>query len=166
MSDRARPRDTQRARVYAWENRFVRRAPEMTLAECQALIDSVAKVYALRAIEATDGRARRNACWAPGARQIKLPRWARTRATVLHECAHTLITDLHGVRACAWHGREFVAALIQLQARYRGYPILREVSPDEGVHVLTASARRWALDFASPYQYEPVASQDLRQVRL
>jgi hypothetical protein len=58
----------------------------------------------------TDGRGRRHAC---GSREaIKLPRWARTRAVVLHECAHGLARDMHGP--------EFVAVYVGLLERFAG----------------------------------------------
>jgi putative metallohydrolase (TIGR04338 family) len=57
-----------------------------------------------------DGRGRRHAC---GSRQvIKLPRWARTRPVVLHECAHGLADDQHGPR--------FVARYVDLLERFLG----------------------------------------------
>ena len=43
---------------------------------------------------------------------IKLPRWARTRAVVLHECAHGLADDKHGPR--------FVARYVELLDRFLG----------------------------------------------
>jgi putative metallohydrolase (TIGR04338 family) len=58
----------------------------------------------------TDGRGRRHAC---GSRaEIKLPRWARTRPVVLHECAHGLADDKHGPR--------FVARYVDLLERFLG----------------------------------------------
>jgi len=43
---------------------------------------------------------------------IKLPRWARTRAVVLHECAHGMADDRHGPG--------FVAAYVALLERFAG----------------------------------------------
>lgn len=58
----------------------------------------------------TDGRGRRHAC---GSREvIKLPRWARTVAVVLHECAHGLADDKHGPR--------FVGIYVELLVRFAG----------------------------------------------
>lgn len=58
----------------------------------------------------TDGRGRRHAC---GSRQvIKLPRWSRTTAVVLHECAHGLAADMHGP--------VFAAVYVELLARFAG----------------------------------------------
>lgn len=120
---RRRPRaapDFQRSRVYRWEGLHVLpldRAP-LSLDECRALV-----LAAYRWAEApgpgaaqwapplvTDGRGRRHAC---GSRAvIKLPRWARTRPVVLHECAHGLAPDKHGPR--------FVAVYLALLEQFMG----------------------------------------------
>ncbi len=51
----------------------------------------------------TEGRGRRHACGSRTA--IKLPRWARTRAVVLHECAHGMANDQHGALIVAEYVR-------------------------------------------------------------
>ena len=62
-----------------------------------------------------DGRGRRHAC---GSRDtIRLPRWARTRAVVLHECAHGMADDQHGPQFVA----TYVALLEQFAGLDRGY---------------------------------------------
>ena len=87
-----RPRDFQRARVYRWEAEhvFPLAADRLTLEQCRALVE---RAYRWREAPGsrpgwapptvTDGRGRRHACGSRTA--IKLPRWARTRAVVLHE---------------------------------------------------------------------------------
>ncbi|MEZ5848208.1 MAG: hypothetical protein R3C70_15780 [Geminicoccaceae bacterium] len=116
-----RPRDFQRSRVYGWERRFVMplACDPMGLDACRAL---VLDVYLLceadrceergwKPPEVTDGRGRRHAC---GSRAvIKLPRWARTKAVVLHECAHGLAADAHGP--------EFVRVYIGLLETFAGF---------------------------------------------
>ncbi len=117
----ARPRDFQRGRVYRWEGLHV--MPDdrqvLSLDDCARLVEA-----AYRWAEAetagqpgwsppavTDGRGRRHAC---GSRQaIKLPRWARTRPVVLHECAHGMADDQHGPR--------FVARYVELLVRFLGF---------------------------------------------
>ena len=112
------PRDTQRRRVYGWENEHVlpldRRI--MSIGACVRLVEEayrwaeadLAAKPGWRPPEVTDGRGRRHAC---GSRQvIKLPRWARTRPVVLHECAHGLADDRHGPR--------FVARYVELLVRF------------------------------------------------
>ena len=94
-----RPRDFQRSRLYGWEGVHVlpRDPTPLSLLACREL---VATVFADRlgagvpAPRVEDGRGRRHAA---GSREvIKLPRWARTRPIVLHECAHGLAADGHG----------------------------------------------------------------------
>ncbi|WP_222182253.1 hypothetical protein [Geminicoccus harenae] len=111
-----RPRDFQRSRLYRWENEHVLpldRQP-IPLEECRTL---VAAVFARRlgpdAVppRVEDGRGRRHAA---GSREaIKLPRWARTRPVVLHECAHGLATD--------GHGPDFVRAYVELLVEFGNF---------------------------------------------
>lgn len=117
----ARPRDFQRARVYRWEAErvFPLAGEVMDLPTCAALVEAVFRWAERPGHDAggtwapprvTDGRGRRHAC---GSREvIKLPRWARTLAVVLHECAHGLAADLHGPG--------FVAAYVALLGRFAG----------------------------------------------
>jgi hypothetical protein len=112
----ARLRDFQRSRLYRWENEHVLpldRQP-IPLDACRAL---VAAVFVRRLgpdaapplVE--DGRGRRHAA---GSRDvIKLPRWARTRPVVLHECAHGLATD--------GHGPDFVRVYVELLVEFSGF---------------------------------------------
>jgi hypothetical protein len=114
----------------------------LPLDACRALVDAVfrwaerpdpatAAAGAWSPPRVTDGRGRRHAC---GSRQaIKLPRWARTRAIVLHECAHGLAADLHGP--------EFVAVYVDLLARFAGLDpaALRASTDAAGVAVAPAS---------------------------
>jgi hypothetical protein len=112
--------DFQRARVYRWEQAHVLPlAPsQLELAACRALVLEAyrwaeaghAGQAGWKPPEVTDGRGRRHAC---GSREvIKLPRWARTRPIVLHECAHGLAPDKHGPR--------FVAVYVDLLERFMG----------------------------------------------
>ena len=114
-----RPRDFQRARVYRWEaaHVFPQAGEPLSLAACRGLVETVFRWAECPGDDAgwrpplvTDGRGRRHAC---GSREaIKLPRWARTRAVVLHECAHGLARDMHGP--------EFVAVYVGLLERFAG----------------------------------------------
>lgn len=116
---RRRPRDVQRARVYRWEAEqvFPHAGDRLGLPACRELVEAVFRWAEApgddpdwRPPLVTDGRGRRHAC---GSREvIKLPRWARTRAIVLHECAHGLARDMHGP--------EFVAAYLELLERFAG----------------------------------------------
>lgn len=117
---RRRAPDSQRARVYRWEqaNVFPGRDARLSLDACRALVEAVYRWAERDRVGATgwapprvtDGRGRRHAC---GSREvIKLPRWARTAPIVLHECAHGLAPDGHGPR--------FVAAYVALLERFLG----------------------------------------------
>lgn len=126
-----RPRDFQRQRVYAWEAAVLSptRGGKLSLGACERLIEEVFRWHeqpsprdgSWRPPALGDGRGRRHAC---GSREvIKLPRWARTRTIVLHECAHGMSDDGHGpgfVRAyvtllCRFHGQDRAALEAALQ---------------------------------------------------
>lgn len=117
---RRRAPDSQRGRVYRWEQAvvFPGRDARLSLDACRALVEAVYRWAEPDQVGAagwtpprvTDGRGRRHAC---GSREvIKLPRWARTAPIVLHECAHGLAPDGHGPR--------FVAAYVALLERFLG----------------------------------------------
>lgn len=139
---RRRPRDGQRSRVYRWEQEHVLPLADrrLSLAQCREL---VARVYAAAERpdgaadwappQVADGRGRRHAC---GSRQvIKLPRWSRTTAIVLHECAHGLAADMHGP--------VFVAVYIELLVHFAGLDAdqLRRTAASAGVEVGRAPRR-------------------------
>jgi hypothetical protein len=110
---RKKPRDFQRTRVYRWEAAHVlpHAGQPLTLEACRTLVAAVFRWAGRPAPIVTDGRGRRHACGSPEA--IKLPRWARTPAIVLHECAHGLARDMHGP--------EFVATYVLLLERFAGF---------------------------------------------
>jgi hypothetical protein len=114
------PRDYQRTRVYRWEAEhvFPLAGRRLDLAFCRALVLEVYRFAEADRVHlpgwrppvVTDGRGRRHAC---GSREvIKLPRWARTVAVVLHECAHGLAPDRHGPL--------FVGVYVELLVRFAG----------------------------------------------
>lgn len=114
-----RPRDFQRARVYRWEAEhvFPQAGERLSLAACRALVEAAYRWREQPGLDpawapprVTDGRGRRHAC---GSREvIKLPRWARTRAIVLHECAHGMADDQHGPK--------FVGVYVELLVKFAG----------------------------------------------
>lgn len=114
-----RPRDFQRARVYRWEAEhvFPHAGERLSLAACRTLVEAAYRWREQPGLDlvwappqVTDGRGRRHAC---GSREvIKLPRWARTRAIVLHECAHGMADDQHGPK--------FVGVYVTLLAQFGG----------------------------------------------
>lgn len=129
-----RPRDSQRSRLYGWENTVFdmytyssQASPVMALAECEALIHKVWRRHSPRlhrgtteaaynAPRVTDGRRARRATgsyW-----RISLPRWSRQPPVVLHELAHALLTSVRC--SLAAHGPEFARVYIELLVRYCG----------------------------------------------
>lgn len=91
----------------------------LSLAACARLIDEAYRWHevpdpkdaAWRPPHLGDGRGRRHAC---GSREvIKLPRWARTRIIVLHECAHGMSDD--------GHGPGFVRSYVRLLEAFAGH---------------------------------------------
>lgn len=123
-----RPRDFQRAKVYRWERAHVHtmlRPSPLPLAECSDLVREVFYWYEKPLVtlgwappQVTDGRGRRHAC---GSRDvIKLPRWARQRTIVLHECAHGMASD--------GHGPEFMARYIELLEEFASMDVTELVA--------------------------------------
>jgi hypothetical protein len=106
-------RDNQRSKVYAWENDL--RLPDeaqskLTLKDCERLAKRVYKAYGKPCPRVADGRGHRRATGSQWT--IQLPKWARTGAVVLHECAHGLQEHFAPRRAA--HGPEFVAIFAEL----------------------------------------------------
>lgn len=115
-------RDSQRDAIYDAEDSVDPGTRFSSLAAAQRFVDEViASEYWDRlperpqVVELGDGRSRRHACaeetWF-GAR-VKLPLWARTPLTVLHELAHTVTS-----RAAESHGPEFAAQYLRLVRRF------------------------------------------------
>ena len=139
----AKPRDFQRAGVYRWEAEhvFPHAGERLSLERCRALVEATYRWREEPGTDpvwmppvVTDGRGRRHAC---GSRAtIKLPRWARTRAVVLHECAHGMADDQHGPG--------FVAVYVELLARFAGLDAtrLRATLAATGVRVAPEAAGR------------------------
>ena len=90
----------------------------------------------------TDGRGRTRACGyrmttkyrnydtmtqsSPRGGKIKLPRWTRNRAAVLHELSHVIV-GWHFPRGVPWHGREFCHVYLQLVKRWIGIDEWRQL---------------------------------------
>jgi hypothetical protein len=114
-----KPRDLQRGRVYRWEAEqvFPHARERLSLEQCRNLVELAFRWHERPGDDpkwvpprVEDGRGRRYACGSRAA--IKLPRWARTPAVVLHECTHGMTDDQHGPR--------FVAAYVALLERFAG----------------------------------------------
>jgi hypothetical protein len=138
---RPRVRDFQRSRVYRWEDEhvLVHDPRLLSLAEARALVETVFRWAEPRAARKPDwrppivgdGRGRRHAA---GSRaSIRLPRWARRRAIVLHECAHGLAHDRHGPA--------FVATYVDLLERFRGLERATLTASLDAARIVYASRR-------------------------
>jgi len=116
----ARPRDSQRSRLYAAEAGLVMFRQEFeTLEACQAYLLAV---LCSRKFQGRWGRRsaaivakhRGAACVPNGSSIIRLPRWAWRSDVILHELAHVLTPKDAG------HGREYAACYLKLVAMFLG----------------------------------------------
>lgn len=99
-------KDFQRKKVYRWElEEFGWDTEELTLIECQLLVNKI-----LKRVTVTDGRGRKSGAADTFMYRIMLPKWARKKWYVLHECAHFLGQDKHGPK--------FVGEYCKLLAQY------------------------------------------------
>lgn len=127
-----RPRDNQRARYHRAEKIFREEFDTRlgSLESCQALVDQVQNAPAWRrllgrrgftevpGVLLADGRGRRRPCsdpWAEDHWRIALPRHVRTKVIVLRQLAFFATP-----RKYAYHGPEFVVALLDLVGRFMG----------------------------------------------
>ena len=117
-------RDSQRSKLYRAEKvafECFDTEPEMTIAECQKLVDRAMRFFReITSPRVSDGRGRRTA-WA-SKWEIRLPRWSRRRMWVLHEVAHTISRRLAARkrRPIQGHGKEFARTYIKLVRRFIG----------------------------------------------
>jgi len=117
-----RPRDSQRQKVYSWEQATLSPKPdELTFDECCELVRRVWAAYrpGERPPAVKDGRGTRHA--SGGRWAITLPRFYRNRPCVLHEAAHSLLSDRYAQGTAAWHGPEWLRLHTELLARVGGF---------------------------------------------
>ena len=128
----ARPRDSQRIRVYRAEREaFGLHAgdawPRLELAAVERFVTGVlAEPWfvdtfgALGVVRIKDGRGTRHAysAYDPGRHGVlfSFPRWSRSVPVLLHEIAHPASLRKHGTVAA--HGPEFTAAYLSLVERH------------------------------------------------
>ena len=114
----ARPRDSQRSKVYAWENEVLKpQRGELTFDECRELVRRVWAAYrpGERPPTLADGRGTRHGF---GSRQrINLPLFTRNRPYVLHKTAHSLLSGT----GLAWHGPAWLRLYVELLARLASF---------------------------------------------
>lgn len=145
-SERKKPRDSQRARVYRAEEMVAQKLKERNLGsveETQDIVDSVVGSDWWRAVAphrpvvvVADGRGRRSGGSIGG--EIRLPRRYRTRLVVLHELAHEWVSC--PVRAP--HGPEFAGAFLTLLGVFHSdgaAALMSDAFAEEGVRVNTAT---------------------------
>lgn len=126
-------RDSQRAKVYRWEN-FIP-TEILTLEECRRLVTASCRKFNVHVPLIKDGRGCRSA--QGGRYKIILPVWARNKRDVLHEVSHT-IASFYFHRP-AGHGLEFVRIFIELLVAFKV----------ETKSELISKARRSGVKFAS-----------------
>lgn len=113
----ARPRDSQRARLYRAEGEVDagRRLP--TVANMQAYVDGIVEAdwfvgrWGERAFEVRPGFGHRRAT-ADEHGVLQMPKWARRELVLLHEVAHCLTPP-----SVASHGPEYAGVLLALARR-------------------------------------------------
>lgn len=134
----ARPRDSQRTRLYRAEDELSpgRRLP--TVQVLQAYVDELATTewfvtrWGRRSFEVRPGHGHRRAT-ADRNGVLQLPRWSRTELVVLHEVAHCLTPERY-----AAHGPEYAGVFLSL--------VRRRLSPAAGQALEDAFGRhrvRW-----------------------
>ena len=120
MTTPARPRDSQRARLYRAEN-YVdhgRRLP--TVERMQAWVDALCATdwfvarWGSRSFDVRPGFGHRRAT-ADENGVLQMPKWARTELVLLHEVAHCLTPSTF-----AAHGPEYAGVLLTLARRGMG----------------------------------------------
>lgn len=122
---KGRPRDSQRSKVYEAEVLCGRRFD--TVAEMQDYCDRLTRSAwwkrrwpSCQKVRIHSGAGNRRAtCQNSLCPVIKMPRWARNEATLLHEMAHAACYAEHRLEVAA-HGPEFCAILLDLIGRQMG----------------------------------------------
>ena len=123
-------RDSQRSKVYKWESDHIPNlhSVELTLYDCELLIAEairwgfrISKSDMSKGIDMPlikDGRGIKKA--RGSANKISLPRWARSKAVVLHETAHCLVDRMGHRLEDGGHGPYFMRTYIELLRHFIG----------------------------------------------
>ncbi len=134
-----RPRDSQRQKVYTWEDRELIQlhSPRLDLGEVASLVEECLHLFAeYHQPRIQDGRGTRRPF--AGAWRMNFPMHARTPVIVCHEAAHTYQFRLFGSSRVEVHGPEFMRIYLEMLAAVDGWPL----------SMLENSARRWGLRVA------------------
>lgn len=118
----ARPRDSQRSKVYKAEGNIAQGEMKAQMVDLQAFVNKVVgsawwkRHYPnVQRITATDGRRRRRASAFPLTRKIVMPKWSRSEMIILHEIAHIVTPTQY-----AWHGPEYCKVYLELVKVFMG----------------------------------------------
>lgn len=122
-----RPRDSQRSKVYAAENKaFPHMHDErMTLAGCKSFVSIVVNCQfwkeskGRKIVKIKDGRGTRRAMYYPKTNKINLPKWARNEWVIIHELAHFLCWQKHEDTVPS-HGVKFCGIYLKLVEQVLG----------------------------------------------
>jgi len=154
-----RERDQQRSRVYTSDKALI--AISKPLATVPEIERYVRRVFGMKRVqdaypEATsprfwgrlpsvgDGRGRRRACGSSSG--IKIPKWARNEAVVLHELAHTICLRMYDRRIAA-HGWQYCSIYLALTLHAMGR---------EAHDVLKKAFRENRVRFTEPRKRKPM----------
>lgn len=123
-------RDTQKQRVYDWENALFNRleesnpelSVELPLEVCQSFVNKICAAYGVAAPVCVLHRLKygNTAHYTHWKRRITLPdNWARCARIVAHETAHCITDSLFGY-ASESHGAEFVRVFSDIISKFLG----------------------------------------------
>ncbi len=160
----SRPRDTQRKRVYTWEDEDLGAfdARLLTLEEGRTLCTTAWRMYRRGWPAPTFRNGRVNGCGL--CYRVTVPDALRTPHVVLHETAHAILDSYP--HQTAWHGPEFVRLLIDLLVQFktdqhhiRGRRLLHNKHPLWGKRALAQTARERQIKIASRVRLKEVSQK-------
>jgi len=140
-------RDTQRKKVYTWENHTlcIYDYPTIEMRSVKTLVKKISKRYGIITPDVGHGQGARRAFY-DHSHKVVFPRWARSVPVVCHEMAHAIVNGVY-FKGSAGHGREFVRVYIDLLH-------WAKVAEDAA---LVRTARDYGLDFCAPGNVTPRA---------
>ena len=168
-------RDSQRAKLYKAETfLMVFGKGQERLSTVQSIEEYVAHVLssvwlikrypclANAKIEVRDGRGRIRACGAYS--YIKMPKWSRCKAVVLHELAHSFIKRIYHHEVAA-HGWEFCDLLLEMVQHFLGSDAGSELKASYKKHRVRWHSKKTRSADKPKRQMPPQALEALRKWR-
>ena len=119
---RRKPRDSQKHKVYDWEQRFYRGDAnfyDMTDQDITDLVRLIEYDYPVARFPANLTFHEKGGCYQRGFREVNIAEYGRNRCTVIHEMAHWIVSN-HFSRCVPGHGQEYVGIFMLLMERYCG----------------------------------------------